>query len=111
MSDFKETVLHAVKLKSDLTLRQLAVLIICNDAAEDIDRQTKALSQSLGISLPVVSRSSSKLELLGFVTRGKMAHDRRTCVMSITKKGRSTLAKMIDGPPPKKVSAKTAKAA
>lgn len=111
MTDFKETVLNAVKAKSDLTLRQIAVLIVCNDIPEAIDRQIKAISATLALAPPVITRCADRLQTEGLLTRGKIPMDKRSCVLDITKKGRAALAKLIDGPPAKKASAKTMKKA
>lgn len=108
MRTFTDCVIAVTKYEHDLTFRQVAVLAECARTVPEEDRQIHSLATLFSFSRPVISRAADKLEEIGYVERSSLAHDRRTCVLSVTKKGHRFLLD-VQGQPVPAVESKSRK--
>lgn len=94
MHPFQAVVERLVKTGSDLTLRQIAVLLACRDGENSTVR---ALHARLGIAKPAVTRSLDALESAGYVKRRADPSDRRSVLVATTKQGDKFVQGMLAG--------------
>lgn len=82
----------------DLTSRQGGILLLCRmrDESKE-DRQVKTIAAKMGWAKPVISRAADKMVDMGLLSRSQLPDDRRSCVITITKKGRALLQLILDG--------------
>lgn len=101
MSDFAKTTISMVRANQDLTLRQIAVLLMCHkERRNEKNRYTKTLAVSLCLNKPSVTRAVDKLVGLDgapLVERSTPASDRRLCVVSLTDAGLAFVTRMNAG--------------
>lgn len=84
----------------DLSGRQGGVLLLCRlRETSPHDRQVKSLAETLGWAKPVISRAADKMVEMGLLSRSQIPGDRRSCVLSITTKGRKLLTAILEGKP------------
>lgn len=76
----------------DLTVRQMAVMILCGEALDSNDTRIRILAGNLGINKPAISRAAGSLVKYGHVMRVRSEVDRRDVYLTITEKGRGFLA-------------------
>lgn len=93
-----------VRAGQDFTARQIAILRLVQTEPAPKDRQIKSLATSLAISKPVVSRAADRLQEDGYVTRGILDTDKRSCVLSITRKGLSLMASIAGEKPARRAA-------
>lgn len=93
MPEMADVIFNAAKECPELTVRQIAVMILCGRGTAE-SRQVKTLADKINAAKPIVSRAGEKLCDLGYLTRSEIQGDRRTCVLSLTEKGASFLAKL-----------------
>jgi DNA-binding MarR family transcriptional regulator len=70
----------------DLTLRQIAVLLVC-DTAEDL-QTVRGLARHLEVGKPIVTRAVDRLEAAGLARRKADPNDRRSVLIAPTLAGR-----------------------
>ena len=73
----------------DLTLRQLAVLLIC--CTEDQDQTARELSGALEVTPPVIGRVAERLSRCGLLLRKPNLRDRRSFLLAKTQSGTELL--------------------
>jgi DNA-binding MarR family transcriptional regulator len=71
----------------DLTFTQIKALFVLETEGEELS--VKALAESLGVSLPAMSRTVDGLFERGFVDRREDPHDRRVRRVRLTEAGQS----------------------
>lgn len=92
---FSPTVLSLVRDGSDLTLRQVALVLYCAAKHRDlIARQVKSIAEALQIPRPGVVRSVDKLVARGLVERQSLTADRRASVVALTPAGWEFVARV-----------------
>lgn len=79
---------------ADLTLRQLAILLIVYMHQQP--HTVRSLSEGLGISKPAVSRALDRLGQLGLARRQRDSKDRRVVLVERTTKGSALLNELGD---------------
>jgi DNA-binding MarR family transcriptional regulator len=79
----------------DLSFTQIKVL--CALDAEGEERSVKALADSMGASLPAMSRAVDGLFERGFVDRQEDRADRRVKRVGLTESGRAVTASLTEG--------------
>jgi DNA-binding MarR family transcriptional regulator len=84
----------------DLSLRQIAVLLVC-DTAEDL-QTVRGLAQHLEIEKPIVTRAVDRLEAAGLARRKADPSDRRSVLIAPTRAGHSYCSRFAGAAPPKK---------
>jgi DNA-binding MarR family transcriptional regulator len=83
---FRETICCAVKQSGrDLTLRQIAVLLVCKSSL--MPKTVRGLARHLQISKPAVTRAVDRLEGEGLLSRLQEVGDRRSIVLLVTERG------------------------
>lgn len=98
MADFEATVMNLTRNGSDLTLRQLSVLLLCRrNAGSPEDRQTKTFAEAMNVAKSAITRASEKLEMMDLLKRSGLAADKRACVMTLTKKGAALAEQVVAG--------------
>ena len=87
-TDFRGTVerLVADPKLPDLTMRQLAMLLILRDEPK-VDCTVRGIARRLNISKPAVTRGASTLEHLMFAQRQPDPADRRSIFLRLTPRG------------------------
>jgi DNA-binding MarR family transcriptional regulator len=84
----------------DLSLRQLAVLLVCDAAA---DPQTvRGLARHLEIAKPAVTRAVDRLKAAGLVRRTVDPSDRRSVLISCTPAGHGYCSRFTGAATPHK---------
>jgi len=96
MAEFGETIMALCKNQIDLSTRQLALLEHCASHNEN-DRQVKNIASLLQISRPAVTRAANRMEEMTLAERLHPPHDRRTCVIALTRKGAAFLKAVHEG--------------
>lgn len=76
-----------------ISLSQLKALGVIDDGGE---LSLKAVGESLGLSLPAVSRAVEGLVKRGWVTREECAEDRRSKIVRITPEGSARIAEIAE---------------
>jgi DNA-binding MarR family transcriptional regulator len=71
----------------DLTARQMAVLLVCDEA--DQPQTVRGLALKLNVAKPVITRAVDKLEEMGLLERRPDPADRRSVLIRATKGGRN----------------------
>lgn len=95
MPEFSTTVLDLTQTGSDLTLRQLSVLLLLHRRRSDAhERQVHALAAALALNKPAITRAADKLEKAELVKRGSLPEDRRSCTLTLTKAGEKLAARL-----------------
>jgi len=84
VADFESVILKSVRSGSDLTGRQIAVLLRCRDEP----RTVRFLAEDLKISKPAISRAADKLADQGYLGRKDDPSDRRSVLLALTTVGR-----------------------
>jgi DNA-binding MarR family transcriptional regulator len=74
----------------DLTLRQLAILLLCLKTKKP--QTIRGMATALHIPKPSVSRAVDYLELRGYASRVIDAADRRSVLVDVTYQGRAFLS-------------------
>ncbi len=101
MAEFARTTLNMVHAGQELTLRQIAVLLVCHrERRTERSRYVKAIAQSLNLNKPSISRAVDKLIALGgdpLLVRTTPDSDRRQCIVSLTDTGVAYVARMQRG--------------
>lgn len=87
MDTFTDCALRAAKAGHDLTVRQLALLLVAARTNSEHDRQLFELANTLAVARPILHRASAKMVDLGYMERSHLPGDRRTCVLTVTKAG------------------------
>jgi DNA-binding MarR family transcriptional regulator len=95
---FTDTIVAASKLQHEMTVRQLAVLMVCARTEDQRERQIHALADFFETSRPVIHRASSNFVDMGFMSRSQIPGDRRTCVLTVTRAGHRFIQE-IEGQP------------
>jgi DNA-binding MarR family transcriptional regulator len=98
MRRFLQSVLEVAAYERELTFRQVAVLGLCVEVAQPVERQIHAIASYLAVSRPVVSRAADVLEEAGLVKRGVLDSDKRTCVLTVTRDGQKFWARITGEP-------------
>ena len=91
---FRDTTTELVRREGpDLTLRQLAIFLICylNSGHHTV----RGLAAKLNISKPAVSRSLDRLGQLGLASRLTDQQDRRSILVQRTSRGSSFLRDLV----------------
>lgn len=81
------------KAHSEISLRQMMILLHCEKTVIADDRQVKQIAHALSLPTPVVSRAGDALETAGLIKRSALKTDRRTCVFTLTAAARRLLRK------------------
>jgi DNA-binding MarR family transcriptional regulator len=76
----------------DLSARQLVVFLICY--LEDGPHTVRGLAARLDVSKPAITRSLDRLTDLGFAKRAADPADRRSVLVTRTRKGEALLAEL-----------------
>lgn len=84
LSDLHATMLRLVRDDTDLTSRQLVILMECGTAA----RTVRSLSTVMNVPKPAITRSVDRLEELGLAERRDDPDDRRSVLVALTARGR-----------------------
>jgi DNA-binding MarR family transcriptional regulator len=71
----------------DLTMRQLAVLLVC--CLDDRPHTMHGLAEWLNVSRPAATRATDRLVELGLVKRAENPNDRRSVLLFATAAGRA----------------------
>ena len=89
------TIVNSVRERhDDLTLRQLAVMMITY--LEDETPTVRGLAKALRISRPAISRALDRLGEAGLTRRQTDPHDRRSVVVRRTRKGTQRMQQLRD---------------
>lgn len=98
MAEFSHTIRHLCRHGIDLTVRQIHMVNLLHEAAEQPDhRLTKNLAADMNVQKPVVTRCADRLEADGYLTRATPATDRRLCRMTLTAAGTRLALQLRDG--------------
>lgn len=87
---FQIGITFLIRQQSDLTTRQLGVLMQCAEGMQT----ARGMAAYFGISKPAITRAIDKLDDLGLVRRAIDKKDRRSVNISITAKGVIFLRKL-----------------
>lgn len=87
---FQVGIVFLIRQQSDLTMRQLGVLMQCAEGMQTV----RSMASAFGISKPAITRAIDKLDDLGLVRRAIDKKDRRSVNISITAKGVIFLRKL-----------------
>lgn len=79
-----EKVAGLVRGGSDITLRQLLLMMECRSG----NRTVRDLSASMSVDKPAITRAADRCAEWEFVTRKKDGEDRRSIFICLTPKGR-----------------------
>ena len=86
----RDTVVGTVRRDGpDLSARQFGVLLICY--IEDAQHTVRGLAARLEVSKPAITRSLDRLEELGLARRAPDPRDRRSVLVTRTRKGNDLL--------------------
>lgn len=99
-------------LDHDLTLRQLAALVLLSQAEAPVT--VRAVASELNIHKPATSRALVALERRGWIIRAKGEIDRRDVLVSVTPNGRKAMAAIsgsMAGEPPARPAVRQRKTA
>jgi DNA-binding MarR family transcriptional regulator len=87
----RDTVVGTVRRDGpDLSARQFGVFLICY--IEDAQHTVRGLAARLEVSKPAITRSLDRLEELGLARRAPDPRDRRSVLVTRTRKGNDLLA-------------------
>lgn len=88
---FSDTIIALARSDMDFSVRQIAVLLVCQSESEPKERQIKSISERLNVAKPIIVRAADKLaeHKPSLVGRSQIVGDRRTCVLTLTKAGRA----------------------
>lgn len=100
MPTFLDGLMVVASSSHDFSVRQVALLFLCDRVESAADRQVLRLAKDLELSRPVLSRAASRLEEAGYIERSKLANDDRTCVLTVTRAGKRFIAQILGQPTP-----------
>lgn len=87
----RDTIVGTVRRDGpDLSARQFGVFLICY--IEDAQHTVRGLAARLEVSKPAITRSLDRLEELGLARRAPDPRDRRSVLVTRTRKGNDLLA-------------------
>jgi DNA-binding MarR family transcriptional regulator len=92
MADVHTTMLRLVREDTDLTSRQLVVLMECKAGP----RTVRGMAEVMRVPKPAVTRAIDRVEGLGLVERKDDPDDRRSVLVQLTAKGKRFVSVMID---------------
>jgi DNA-binding MarR family transcriptional regulator len=75
----------------DLTARQIAVLLTVHRAEP---QTVRGLAAALNVNKPAITRATSRLIELSYVSKEREPHDRRSVLIKPTKQGATAVRKM-----------------
>lgn len=78
----------------DMTLRQLAIMMVVANKAPGATFSIREVHNILGMSKPAITRGCSLLENKGLLTRKFQPQDKRLVTLELTKAGSAYLARM-----------------
>jgi DNA-binding MarR family transcriptional regulator len=83
IATFREMLLGLVRDGTDLTSRQLVILLECREKPCTV----RGLAETLNVPKPAITRSLNRVEELGLVARRDDPDDRRSILVGLTPKG------------------------
>lgn len=94
MKAFDAALFDLLRCDTNLTLRQIGILLLCRDGPKAISK----LGDELRTILPSISQSITKMEdrRNPYVARFPSLNDRRVTMVQLTEAGREFLQKHID---------------
>ena len=92
MAGVHETMLRLVREDTDLTSRQLVVLLECRTGPCTV----RGMAETMKVPKPAVTRAIDRVEGLGLVERKDDPDDRRSVLVVLTAKGRRFVQVMVD---------------
>ncbi len=97
LSAFLDKISCAVKQSGrDLTLRQVAVLLVCQSSVRP--QTVTSLARHLQIGKPAVTRAVDRLEEEGLISRKEEVADRRSIILLVTARGNAYCGWFASGP-------------
>jgi DNA-binding MarR family transcriptional regulator len=98
MAEFHKTLRTLLREGLTLEVRPLAVLLeVASAGNNEQARLVGTVADGLGIPRPTVTRIASMFVDAGLMTRYELPHDRRTCVLHLTRTGRSMADAILAG--------------
>jgi DNA-binding MarR family transcriptional regulator len=92
MATFHDMLLGLVRDGTDLTSRQLVILLECREKPCTV----RGLAETLNVPKPAITRALNRVEELGLVARRDDPDDRRSILVGLTPKG-SRFTRILTG--------------